>query len=446
MSTILERVADRMRAADYPAWRAKVESVRGCARPIRLSGSWAVHDEAGRLVTERRGIIFIPCGSRRAAVCPPCSQVYAADAFHIVRAGLLGGSKGVPASVTTAPSLFGTLTAPTFGAVHNRTITASGRIRPCTGCRQWHSPSDPRLGSPVDPAGYDYVGAVLWQAHLGPLWNRTTIALRRALARAAGIPVRQFSTHARLSYARVAEYQQRGLIHVHAVIRIDGPSGPTDPPPAWATVEVLAEAVTAAVAGVGVPTVRPDGQPFTVAWGTQLDIQPIHTTDETDTGGMTAARVASYVAKYATKSTTVSGGVDRPIRSMLDALARPASPHHRRMILTAWCLGELPQYAHLRLRAWSHMLAYRGHFLTKSRRYSVTFSTIRTDRRDFQATQRLQSLGVDESTATVTSRWDFIGTGYESDAEADIAHAIQKRLRRQQHHYTKGGRRHDEHD
>jgi len=36
----------------------------------------------------------------------------------------------------------------------------------------------------------------------------------------------EFGTEARVSYVKVAEFQARGLIHFHAVIRIDGPRRP----------------------------------------------------------------------------------------------------------------------------------------------------------------------------------------------------------------------------
>jgi len=77
---------------------------------------------------------------------------------------------------------------------------------------------------------------VLWQAHAGQLWHRFTTALRRALAAHLAVPVREFPTRARLSYAKVAEYQRRRLVHFHAIIRLDGPDGPpTHHPPASTT-------------------------------------------------------------------------------------------------------------------------------------------------------------------------------------------------------------------
>src|SRR5699024_11847235 len=115
-------------------------------------------------------------------------------------------------------------------------------------CGQPHREGDTRLSTPVDPDSYDYPGAVLWQAHSGPLWQRFTMRLRRELAKAAGIRVREFAEHARLSYGKVAEYQQRGLVHFHAVIRLDGPGGPDDPPPNWAGNELLQAAIHAAAA------------------------------------------------------------------------------------------------------------------------------------------------------------------------------------------------------
>ena len=40
-----------------------------------------------------------------------------------------------------------------------------------------------------------------------------------------------------------------------------------------------------------------------------------------------------------------------------------------------------------RFRAWAHMLGYGGHFLTKSRRYSVTFGQLRAARTEHRRQQ-----------------------------------------------------------
>lgn len=79
------------------------------------------------------------------------------------------------------------------------------------------------------PGCYDYTGAVLFNACAPELWRRFTIALRRALARRAGLTNKALAAQVRVSYAKVAEYQRRGVVHFHAIIRLDGPAGPTTP-------------------------------------------------------------------------------------------------------------------------------------------------------------------------------------------------------------------------
>ena len=108
---------------------------------------------------------------------------------------------------------------------------ARGHVVPCR-CGERHHGDDPRLGTAARPRPLRLRRG---RAVAGPrraLWHRFTTTLRRDLAAALGVPGRRFREHARLSYAKVAEYQRRGLVHFHAVIRLDGPDGPTDPPPA----------------------------------------------------------------------------------------------------------------------------------------------------------------------------------------------------------------------
>ena len=104
-------------------------------------------------------------------------------------------------------------------------------------------------------------------------------------------------------------------------------------------------------------TARPDGTPLALVWGAQLDLRPITPTArgqlENDQGEITDVALAGYIAKYATKSTgAVDGGEgpDRPIRDGAHIPHLDVSPHHCRMIETAWRLGGLPQYEHLNLQ------------------------------------------------------------------------------------------------
>ena len=434
MWTVDDRIRTRVQAADYGDWRARVEAIGGCAKPIRLAGgSTLMHAPTGQVIDEHSGTAWVPCGNRRSAVCPTCSDRYAADAFHLIRAGLSGGSKGVPESVTDRPRAFVTLTPPSFGQVHNRAFSSGGRPLRCP-CGERHHEHDPRIGGPLDADRYDYVGAVLWQAHTGVQWHRFVTRLRREIAKRVGIRVRDFAEVARVSYGKVAEYQRRGLVHFHAVVRLDGPDGAVSPPPVWATAELLDESVRAAAGAVAVKTPRPDGAAITLAWGGQVDVRPILRTSEVedDDGQISEQRLSGYIAKYATKGTGKTEAADRPIRSQLDIDHLRISDHHRRMIQTAWDLGELEQYADLNLRRWAHMLGFRGHFLTKSRAYSTTFKTLRGDRQAHRLAERLTALGIpaeDFDDITVINDWEFTGTGYADDAEQELAAAISDRTR-----------------
>lgn len=138
----------------------------------------------------------------------------------------------------------------------------------------------------------------------------------------------------RVSFAKVAEYQKRGLVHFYAVIRLDGPDGSTQPPPPSATVTMLADAIRAAAARVSVNVVSAAVGERELAWGEQLDVREIAAFG-TD-AELTDHAVAAYVAKYATKSADSSGALDRALfcrpcqgRGMTLTVPRNPTPVHR---------------------------------------------------------------------------------------------------------------------
>lgn len=96
----------------------------GCLQPVLLRGRVDHIDGAtGELllryttVHEPGGVLPIACKTRRASQCPPCAEVYKAETYQLIRAGLRGG-KGVPETVGSHPCVFTTLTAPSCGPVH----------------------------------------------------------------------------------------------------------------------------------------------------------------------------------------------------------------------------------------------------------------------------------------------------------------------------------------
>jgi hypothetical protein len=159
---------------------------------------------------------------------------------------------------------------------------------------------------PARTGPQDRTGAVLWNAHAGELWRRLTQALPAVFARTFGISRKELRRRLRVSFAKVAEYQARGLVHFHAVIRLDGPDGPEDLPPDWATLLMLEEAIREATRQVAVSA---GSGSIVLRWGDQVDVQPVYVSTALD--GMTYQRVAAYVAKYATKGAESAGTVDR---------------------------------------------------------------------------------------------------------------------------------------
>jgi len=252
---------------DYPAWLAQATAAGGCSRPVRLRGQvHHLNPATGEILytvstaDAPDGVIYTACGDRRTSVCPACAETYRADTYQLIRAGLAGG-KGIPASVAAHPCVFATFTAPSFGAGHARITSPGGRVLRCRprrkhticphgrslSCPRRHLDTDACLGRPLCPDCYDYHAAVVWNAHAPELWRRTTIALRRRLDRLA----RDHGTRVKLSYAKVAEFQRRGLVHFHAIIRLDGldPADPyriIAPPPAF-TAQLLTATIRAVV-------------------------------------------------------------------------------------------------------------------------------------------------------------------------------------------------------
>ena len=83
------------------------------------------------------------------------------------------------------------------------------------------------------------------------------------------------------------------------------------------------------------------------------------------------------------------------------------------------------------------MLGYGGHFLTKSRRYSVTFGQLRTARADHRRATRPPDPGrdawgrpLDETVVLVLgTTWSYAGTGHTATPGAELAAASAARAR-----------------
>ncbi|MGH3659035.1 MAG: replication initiator, partial [Micromonosporaceae bacterium] len=327
--TTTETAIDRGSRDDYWRWLDHVTPAAGCTRPIRLRGDYAIADinkTTGEITTRTTDdlpdkVIYTACGNRRASVCPGCAETYRADTYQLVLAGLNGG-KGIPTTVVQHPCAFPTFTAPSFGLVHSTRRSRNGRNRVCRPgrtpkmcphevdlrCRQTHHQGERILGKPLCIDCYDHHHQVVWNVMAGELWRRTTDKAKTLLAAWAD----EHDVRLRLSFAKVAEMQARGVAHFHALIRIDGadPGNPADvipPDPAVAVdFDLLQQIITEAVGSTRFRTPphpdQPDG--WLIEWGREFLVLPVR--EQLD-GQITDTKVAGYLAKYATKATEATG-------------------------------------------------------------------------------------------------------------------------------------------
>src|SRR5271170_7451869 len=267
-----------------------------------------------------------------------------------------GGGKGIPESITAHPCVFATLTAPSFGPVHARRMRGK-TVLPCRpprdasarrcphgrdiSCPTRHVETDPRLGQPLCGDCYDYQAAVLFNLYAGDLWRRFTTYLPRHLARLSGVTVTRFRASVRIRYVKVAEYQARGVVHFHAVIRLDASGQDYQPPPARYTAALLAEAIDQAAAAVTLTT-GPHGPAIRLGFGPQTDTRIIREGHPLTTTGqaLDGAAVANYIAKYATKSLAAPGLPDHKLRTLYDITALHCPGHYRQLITTCWQLAS----------------------------------------------------------------------------------------------------------
>ena len=193
--------------------------------------------------------------------------------------------------------------------------------------------------------------------------------------------------------------------------------------------ELLEQAVRAAVDSVAapLPEMDRDGRTILMArWGDQLNVRSI-----TGSSSMSPRAVAAYVAKYATKCSD-----DLGLGSMGETESSAGTSGHLvALVRAAQRLGKQRNLGVLRLQDHAFNLGFRGHWSTKSRRYSTTFTALRRARRDFVRKQRCRKhtpLDEDvERQENIETRpeWHYLGCGYRTTGEAWLAMSAAARAR-----------------
>jgi hypothetical protein len=347
--------------------------------------------------------------------------------------------------------VFATLTAPSFGPVHSRRMRGK-TVLPCrprrdakarrcphghdVSCPTRHAETDPRLGQPMCPDCYDYESAVLFNAYAARLWGRFVTYLPRHLARLAGVTQKTLRAQVRIRFVKVAEYQARGVVHFHAVIRMDAAGEDYQPPPARYTAALLCDAIGQAAAVTLI--IDHQDQAVRLGFGAQTDTRIIREGGDLPGAGqaLDGQAVANYIAKYTTKTLAVPGLPSLRLRREADIGQLRCPAHYRAMITTAWQLGSIRHDP--RFRSHAHMLGFGGHPLTKSRRYSVTFGQLRQARADHRRATRPPDPGrdawgrpLDETVVLVLgTTWTYAGGGLNPTTPiAELAAASAARAR-----------------
>lgn len=383
----------------------RLASAAFCEHPIRLLGS-ARNKATGETKTTEK---LVSCKTRRRSKCLACSQVYERDAYAIAASGWREG----------VAYAWITLTAPgaeVFGCQHHVWAGKKGKTRctpkrKCPGCgkevppcKRFHHSGDPLIGVPVCDC-FDYEKAAAYNAAVPKLWTATLNALNAAFPPAGSI---EFDADAelftikpgrtsRLAYIKVAEWQQRGLVHLHVLIR-----------------DVAdADTVRAALAGV-----EADGHTWSTdpAYGIKVEIiKP---------GNAERARQAfSYIVKYSVKSVADHQAERSPALREHLARIRAASTS------TCDCSEEkrsAPEHDSTCrvLRAHTEGLGFGGHLLTKSQGWGESFLSLRLARRSWSRAKG------DEDIWEWT--WTMQGRGYEWETNdaALAAEAFYRSVRR----------------
>ncbi len=342
-----------------------------CQRPVRM--------QRRDVATGVESTVCIRCGTRVASLCPSCASLYRGDVAAVLRDGLFGTAEDEVIVLLT-------LTAPSFGETHFVPPQAPPKDekkahagwerrfgkRKCR-CGNKHLPGDKEwTGVPRDSETYDYEGQVRWNRMVPRLWTRTADELTRVL----------LSDGSRLPYAAVTEFQRRGAVHLHVLMRV----------PTTFTLDLYedegamrSKAIEQIVAKVG--TYAPgDTSGHRFEWGGQAHAQVI-----TDAMGRDKKRAAGYLAKlvtYAAKD-LASDGLGSPIDEgpfaiHLDTLTRQAQ---KSKCSSHWASDEgSHDCVDCRRGQRSSAWGFRGHTLRRSRNWStMSLTSCREARRAWQA-------------------------------------------------------------
>jgi hypothetical protein len=231
----------------------------------------------------------------------------------------------------------------------------------------------------------------------------------------------------RIAYAKVAEFQARGLVHFHAIVRLDGAEDRATAPGVTVSPEELCDAIREAAGRARLQGDAGDGETTDVRFGEQLHTRVLSGAE--DGRELSPGQVAAYVAKYSCKASheQITSRDPDPDRWR----DRGVPEHLIEMAAAALRLANRPGLRGL--GRWVHMLGFRGHFVTKSRRYSTNLGDLRAARAAYRARQDEPSdesaVETEDDSAAVVAFWQYIGSGYLNPGDVLLAAGVEASLR-----------------
>ena len=216
---------------------------------------------------------------------------------------------------------------------------------------------------------------MLQNASTSELWRRTMIYTERQLAAVLGRTQADARRAVRLAFCRVAEFQRRGVVHLHAIVRADGPDGSLPP-------------VDTPDTSLEPARKRPVPSPWPIRRGRPSGAaRSMYKSSSTVTSVLGVWPPTSPSTPPRPRATTLA-------LTLPSARSKICVAGSCRPIYTAWwprrsSSVRIPRSVELNLARHAHRLGYGGHFLTKSRRYSTTFGALRDARVQWREARRL---------------------------------------------------------
>ena len=162
-----------------------------------------------------------------------------------------------------------------------------------------------------------------------------------------------------------------------------------------------------------------------MTWGHQIDTAVVDRRGRRPSAGSQLISVSTR-----SKGSDEVGVLDHRLKSGVPRDSR-LPKHLRRLVETAWALAEQPTLSEYHLRLWAHTCGFRGHFATKSRRYSTTFGALRAERQRWRLAAVEHDLAGEEASSDedVAREWSYEGSGYLTAGDACLARNVEDELR-----------------